>query len=647
MVGIFSSVNPAGKVPIKFERQVLIANIIALVIGCITIGICAVLYNLFGWIITLPYLLPVSFLFFTIPAINNRIDHKTGRILLCLMPIWLTMFFTIYTKLADEKTFTYLMYFDSRFLLMAASVLPGIVFRLEERFGLLISLASAALLLFFFDPIHELFGVGYFQKGFTERSYYYVNYIVSVSYTILLFGILMLRSVMERAERNLTTQYAELVEKQNEIEAQHEELLQHQEEMVASTEKLEEANRLIMHQREELQKYNASLSALVEEKSFQLLHANEELIKYNNELLQFSYTVSHNLRGPVARLLGLTRLMKLVDGAEEKKRMEDFVLRSSEELDEILKDLSLIIDMRNDLFRVREKILLQEEWNRAVSLLGESVKSIYKLTVDFSAAPYIYGVRPMVQSIFYNLLGNAIKYQSPERKLKINVISFIYGNNDTVIEIQDNGLGIDLHQQKNNLFKLYKRFHSHVSGKGLGLYLVKTQLETMGGTITVESEVDQGTTFRLLFKHPDQIARQVIYDTDAVQFYYDGNLNVTVIEWKRETTSAEYREVAYSFLNTLKTYQIPAWIADIRKQGNVDQDDQAWFSSTIFPELVKCGLKNVAILGPDTLDEHTYFTSVKLSAASFGCEIKTFHSLHESLIWLESCSVSTQHEVKL
>ncbi len=561
-------------------------------------------------------------------------DHRVGRTLFCLIPVWFTMITTVYLKLQTTVDLTYLVYFDSRFLLIASVVLPGILFRLEERKQLLICLGSTSVFLLFYDPIHELFGVGYFQKGFNEASYNYINYIVSVTYTVLLFGILLMRAVLERSERELIQQNLLLFEKQNEIEAQHEELLQQQEEMVASTEKLGEANEVILLQQEKLQKYNETLEAVVEEKSFELVSTNEELIKHNNELLQFSYTVSHNLRGPVARLLGLTHLMKFTDNGEEKRKIEDFVVRSSEELDEILKDLSLIIDIRNDLYRVRERILLQTEWNKAYNLLGESVKSIYNLSVDFSAAPYVYGIRPMVQSVFYNLLSNAIKYQSPDRKLKVEVVSSLLDDYITLIEVRDNGLGIDLKNQQQNVFKLYKRFHSHVSGKGLGLYLVKTQLETMGGSVKVESEPNTGTTFKLVFHQPDEVTKQVFYDNEAVQFYYNGNLNTIIIQWKKQVDTATYRKTFFALLESLQTYHTHGWISDLRKQGDVTEEDQLWFTTRIIPDLVKSGLKRLAVIGLDVPRRRDYFDRVSAASRAEHFELQVFSSLEDALAWM-------------
>jgi signal transduction histidine kinase len=99
-----------------------------------------------------------------------------------------------------------------------------------------------------------------------------------------------------------------------------------------------------------------------------------------------------------------------------------------------------------------------------------------------------------------NLLTNAIKYKSENRKLKITINANEV--DDTVYLIfKDNGIGIDLERNRDKVFGLYQRFHNYPDSKGLGLYLVKSQVETMGGTISIESEVNKGTTFTLTFKN--------------------------------------------------------------------------------------------------------------------------------------------------
>jgi signal transduction histidine kinase len=107
-------------------------------------------------------------------------------------------------------------------------------------------------------------------------------------------------------------------------------------------------------------------------------------------------------------------------------------------------------------------------------------------------------VRSYVQSILYNLVSNAIKYRSPDRPLQIDVHTFPEGG-FICLEVKDNGLGIDLEKNQQKMFGMYKRFHKQIPGKGLGLHLVKTQIEAVGGSIAVESEKGKGTTFKVLF----------------------------------------------------------------------------------------------------------------------------------------------------
>jgi len=98
--------------------------------------------------------------------------------------------------------------------------------------------------------------------------------------------------------------------------------------------------------------------------------------------------------------------------------------------------------------------------------------------------------------MFFNLLSNSIKYRDPSRQLIIEIRSG-FDHNGSRIEITDNGLGIDLSRFGDDLFKMYKRFHLHTEGKGLGLYLVKLQVSALGGTIIASSKENKYTKFTL------------------------------------------------------------------------------------------------------------------------------------------------------
>jgi signal transduction histidine kinase len=106
-------------------------------------------------------------------------------------------------------------------------------------------------------------------------------------------------------------------------------------------------------------------------------------------------------------------------------------------------------------------------------------------------------IKSYVQSIIHNLISNAIKYKSPVRNPEISVKAW-KDTEHTFIEVADNGMGIDLEQYGQQIFGLYKRFTTQSEGKGLGLHMTKAQVESLGGSISVESEADKGTTFRIL-----------------------------------------------------------------------------------------------------------------------------------------------------
>ena len=221
------------------------------------------------------------------------------------------------------------------------------------------------------------------------------------------------------------------------------------------------------------------------------------MIKKNNELFQFSYTVSHNLRGPVARLLGLADLAEREDMPRQATQLIHFISKTAGDLDQIVNDLVNILELRNEPKHHHETVSLEDEWQQTITLLKDSLTGNEDISMNFKALPKINTVRSMLNNILYNLLSNAIKFRSPERKLKVLATSRSE-NGHAILEITDNGIGfnVDLHQEK--VFKLYRRFHAHVGGRGIGLYLIKTQVEVLHGTVEAKSEPDKGSMFRVI-----------------------------------------------------------------------------------------------------------------------------------------------------
>ncbi|NBP69195.1 MAG: sensor histidine kinase, partial [Cytophagia bacterium] len=247
----------------------------------------------------------------------------------------------------------------------------------------------------------------------------------------------------------------------------------------------------------QLEVENKQLNSSLLQSNATLTEMNHELISHNNNLQQFSYTISHNLRGPVASLQGLFNLLNQKELGEGNRELFTHFNSSIKALDSTIKDLSHIIELKNDISSVRDKVSLLAELNQIKSLLQrEIIEQSVTITHEFNVDEFE-SVKPMVHSIMYNLISNAIKYRSYERPLIITLRSQRVGN-QIQIEVQDNGLGIDLNRFKDKLFGLYKRFHTHTEGKGLGLFLVKLQAESLGGSVNIQSKPGIGTTFTVL-----------------------------------------------------------------------------------------------------------------------------------------------------
>lgn len=234
----------------------------------------------------------------------------------------------------------------------------------------------------------------------------------------------------------------------------------------------------------------------IKEKSSELEILTENLIRRNNELTDFGYMVSHNLRGPVANIVGLTKFLE-EDGqqAEVIKRLK----LASEGLDGIIRDLNLIIDLKNTSKEDYELIRLEEVFQQVLlQLQDETQEKGAEVIPDFSADSELFLIRPYLFSILYNLISNGLKYSHPERQPRLWIQ--VKENPDShTIFIRDNGAGIDMDKHGKRLFNLYERFSENKNGKGIGLHMVKVQVEAMQGQIEVESEPGIGSCFALTF----------------------------------------------------------------------------------------------------------------------------------------------------
>jgi light-regulated signal transduction histidine kinase (bacteriophytochrome) len=224
----------------------------------------------------------------------------------------------------------------------------------------------------------------------------------------------------------------------------------------------------------------------------------DDLYKHNRELHEFSYIISHNLRSPVANIMGIADLLEMEKDDPDTvayciKNLKTAIFR----LDEVIHDLSKILDATdNSAELITEPVDLGETIRKIeVDLKDRLLRNSAQIIVSpqnfllHSHKAYIY-------SIFFNLISNSIKYRSSNSPL-ITVDITTQDDNVNII-FKDNGRGIDLERHGEDLFKPYKRFHSDVEGKGLGMFLVKSHIDMLGGHINISSKPDEGTSFIIL-----------------------------------------------------------------------------------------------------------------------------------------------------
>ncbi|WP_400191391.1 PAS domain S-box protein [Hymenobacter sp. B81] len=228
----------------------------------------------------------------------------------------------------------------------------------------------------------------------------------------------------------------------------------------------------------------------------------QELFEQNADLQQFTYIISHNLRAPLANAHGYADLLTRVSKDSDVFDTSLQHLRTSlRQLDAVLTDITTILSIRDkQQLRPPEPVHLAGVCQQVTQLLAESLHACGG-TVQCGLARElrVNGNRAYFHSIFYNLVSNAIKYRSPERPLRVAITGQAQAGGGVVVQVQDNGLGFDYARVGEGVFELYKRFHPDQPGRGLGLFLVKSHVESMGGRIAVSSAVNQGACFTLHF----------------------------------------------------------------------------------------------------------------------------------------------------
>ncbi|HMG88590.1 MAG TPA: HAMP domain-containing sensor histidine kinase [Chryseolinea sp.] len=402
--------------------------------------------------------------------INRAGYHRVGRTVLTVGLVFGALAITIARKTTMDPV-PMNTFFQSRAALTVFCVIPFAIIHFRERRLLILNLLICLTSLVLYDPIHNALGIGFYQLGFSDPDYYYGTVIYVIIFLILTAAAGFFKYEIDVYER------------------ENEELIN----------TLHTRNVTIEDQKEELTSQGEILKELLKERDKDLSQVTQELINFNHELLQYSYTVSHNLRGPVARILGLLDLYFNYSDEKEKRNIAGLILESTRELDKITLDLNKIVEGRNDSFNVREKVNFADELKQIRKLLESPIKNHGIKLIEQFNVPEIFSARQRINHLLYILITNAIQYRRPGQTPQIKISTY-KKDKWVVLEIQDNGRGIDLDLYRGDLFKPFKYFHPEASGKGINLYLAKLQAERLHGHIDVRSIPGEGTVFSVYLK---------------------------------------------------------------------------------------------------------------------------------------------------
>jgi len=242
--------------------------------------------------------------------------------------------------------------------------------------------------------------------------------------------------------------------------------------------------------------YNISYRKKIEtelEKSLELVTTQ------NKRLLNFSHIVSHNLRSHSSNISSLLNMLSTADSEDDRKEIIDHLSSVSNLLNETLTNLNEVVSIQSNLDVEVEPIQVNSQINKALLLLNsqielKNIQIINKINDDV----FVTFNTSYFESIVFNLISNAVKYAKPNTESYLKLSSFTQ-NGKIGLSFEDNGIGIDLVKNGDKLFGMYKTFNGNIDARGIGLFITKDQIETLGGKIEVKSELGIGSTFTVIF----------------------------------------------------------------------------------------------------------------------------------------------------
>ena len=236
-------------------------------------------------------------------------------------------------------------------------------------------------------------------------------------------------------------------------------------------------------------------------KEKELTEVARDLFKQNRDLQQFSYIVSHNLRAPASNLMGLANILSSI--GKDTLIFDETVSKiktSAQALDNVIRDMNHILSVRDNSYAlVKEELNIAAICNEVLAGIQYKLRGFeFEINTNIDSDIKLVSNRVYLFEVLKSLILNAIKFRKDHGTFRLDISAKIKNSKIEII-VKDNGVGMEMDVVKNDIFKLYKKFHTGYDGQGLGLFMVKTYLDALGGSIKVNSEVNTGTSFHIKF----------------------------------------------------------------------------------------------------------------------------------------------------
>tara|TARA_R110002050_G_scaffold87939_1_gene186066 strand:+ start:10748 stop:11890 length:1143 start_codon:yes stop_codon:yes gene_type:complete len=233
---------------------------------------------------------------------------------------------------------------------------------------------------------------------------------------------------------------------------------------------------------------------------------NERILEFtklksvNEDLVRLNYTTSHDLRAPINNLISLFDILDFsMIKDEDTMQILRYMEVSAKGVKESLESYLSLIDNASKGLHSLSEVFFENILAKTRSTLSAIIKgSKAQIDFDFSNCQSAYFDNAYMESIFLNLMTNSIKYKLPGSPPKMEIRTEIK-DGKKVLLFKDYGQGFDMEKNGDKIFGLNQRFNNTQEGKGIGLYLIQNQINSLGGGISVESEPNKGATFIVVF----------------------------------------------------------------------------------------------------------------------------------------------------